>query len=176
MPRFNEWEQATSTVRRSLAWEFLRDCPHIASYYFHIRFRAFKKHVLKPLFNIVDSWDRYEWQGRGSSHNHGLYYIGGAPNPDKELGTAATQDKIDRMAIYWSRSISAMHPNPGRTNIDAEGIDDVSPLSLPFSQMTFTQEELASILTRCYIHRCIASYCLKRHKQTGEEVYRFQAP
>lgn len=62
----------------------LRDNPHIAAWHFHTRFTAFRDYVLKPKFNITDSWDRYEWQARGSPHSHGLYWANGAPIPDMD--------------------------------------------------------------------------------------------
>ena len=172
MPRFEEWKTATSSGRARLAHDFVRDNPHVVAYYFHQRFDLFKKHVITPKFNVIDSWDRYEWQARGSTHSHGLYYCRGVPDPDRELGHDRTAFSIARAAQYWGYHISAMHPNPGPQAL----LDEGSTLALPFKQMTWTFGELSSILTRCYEHRCAPVYCLRKDKNTGLEVCRFDAP
>lgn len=46
---------------------------------FHIRYRDFKGHALYKKFLVVDEWNRY---GRGSTHNHGIYWIDNAPDLD----------------------------------------------------------------------------------------------
>ena len=172
MPNFSEWEAANARDRIRLASAFVRDNPHIVAFYFDRRFELFKKHVVRPKFNVVDWWDRYEWQGRGSTHSHGLYYCAQAPHPDEELGYCATPFSIARLASYWGCHISAVHPEPKPREI----IDEGSVLSLPLRSMTFTFKELSDVLTRCYLHRCWAGYCLKVNKQTKEETCRFDAP
>ena len=47
--------------------------------------------VLKEKFNMVDFWSRYEWQDRGSSHSHGLFWFEGSP-PFKMTDSAARLD------------------------------------------------------------------------------------
>jgi hypothetical protein len=70
------------TERIRIARENLRDNPLICAYWFHFRYQTFKREVLYKKFDIVDEWNRYEWQGRGSTHNHGLYWIRNAPSPE----------------------------------------------------------------------------------------------
>ncbi|KAM4062075.1 PIF1-like helicase [Hirsutella rhossiliensis] len=77
MPRFNEWQTAPKVARMALSRQLLRDNAHIAAYHFHKRHTLFRTIVLKQKFNLTDSWGRYEWQGRGSSHHHGLYWLSG---------------------------------------------------------------------------------------------------
>jgi ATP-dependent DNA helicase PIF1 len=89
MPQFKEWKVSTAARRARLAMDFVRDNPHVVAYWFHRRFELFKTHVVKPKFDVVDHWDRYEYQARGSAHNHGLYYCRNAPDPDLELARAA---------------------------------------------------------------------------------------
>lgn len=73
MPRYEEWKQGPEQTRLRISRENLRDNPHIAAHHFFRRYNVFRDQVLIPKFNIIDHWDRYEWQTRGSSHNHGLY-------------------------------------------------------------------------------------------------------
>jgi ATP-dependent DNA helicase PIF1 len=69
---YNRWKNGTPAERISLSREQLRDNPHIAAYHFHRRFLAMMECVIKPKFQVTDWWNRYEFQGRGSSHNHGF--------------------------------------------------------------------------------------------------------
>jgi ATP-dependent DNA helicase PIF1 len=172
MPQFEEWKVSTAARRARLAMDFVRDNPHVVAYWFHRRFELFKTHVVKPKFDVVDHWDRYEYQARGSAHNHGLYYCRNAPDPDLELGKGSSEFSQSLLARYWGYHISAIHPDPAPSEVPQEG----SPLSLPLEQMTFSFGELGSILTRCYLHRCWTSYCTKKNKTTGREVCRFEAP
>ncbi|KAM4067850.1 hypothetical protein HRG_012411 [Hirsutella rhossiliensis] len=70
MPRFDEWQAAPEAARMALSRQLLRDNAHIAAYHFYKRYTLFRTIVLKQKFNLTDSWGRYEWQGRGSSHHH----------------------------------------------------------------------------------------------------------
>ena len=65
-----------------------------------------------------------------------------------------------------------MHPEP----VAEELVDEISTLSLPFEAMQFDVRDLSSVLTRCYLHRCFAAYCLRKDTTTGQEVCRFNAP
>lgn len=64
----------TAQQRMRIARENLRDHPHICAYWFHFRYETFKRTVLYKRFDIVDKWNRHEWQGRGSTHNYGVYF------------------------------------------------------------------------------------------------------
>ena len=75
LPRYEDWKTAYTTERMRIASINLRDNPHIAAQWFYIRFDVFRDMVLRPRFAIVNYWDRFEWQGRGSSHNHALYWM-----------------------------------------------------------------------------------------------------
>jgi ATP-dependent DNA helicase PIF1 len=84
MPQFEEWQTASEPQRLALSRRLLRDNPHIAAWHFYRRFALFRDIVLKKKFNVIDYWVRYEWQGRGSSHCHGLYWMEGIPVVDME--------------------------------------------------------------------------------------------
>jgi ATP-dependent DNA helicase PIF1 len=75
---------ATRDARIRVARDAVRDNPLIVDYHFCRRFQLFKRDVLFPKFNLVDSLDRFEWQARGSAHNHGLYWCEGAPGNEVE--------------------------------------------------------------------------------------------
>ncbi|XP_044717424.1 PIF1-like helicase domain-containing protein [Hirsutella rhossiliensis] len=82
----------------ALSRQLLRDNAHIAAYHFHKRHTLFRTIVLKQKFNLTDSWGRYEWQGRGSSHHHGLYWLSGHldldPDNDQSPDAAALQSRL----------------------------------------------------------------------------------
>ncbi|KAF4952454.1 hypothetical protein FSARC_12626 [Fusarium sarcochroum] len=79
MHRYVEWQNADNRGKVSIARRNLKENPHIAAHHFQMRFTSFYKHVIKPKFNITDSWFRYEWQARGSTHSHGLFWVKEAP-------------------------------------------------------------------------------------------------
>ncbi|KAF1949334.1 hypothetical protein CC80DRAFT_510569 [Byssothecium circinans] len=127
-----------------------------------------------PKFNLVDFWHRYEWQGHGSTHNYGLYYCGDAPHPDQYLAQNATELKKRRLAKYWGYYISAVHPDPHKATLEhSYG----SPLSLAFDQMVFDFHELATILTKCYMHseNAMFKFAAKlMNKSAGQRDYSAQ--
>ena len=172
MPRAVDWLRAGPSERIKISREHVRDNPHITAWHFYYRFKYFKEEVLVKKFNVVDFWDRFEWQARGSTHSHGLYYIKDAPDPDRFLANLDNIDVISRFTDYWGIHISAMHPQPIPTQI----LDERSILSLSFDDMKWTFGELSEIMTRCHIHRCMPVYCLMWHKKDKKMVCRFNAP
>jgi hypothetical protein len=58
---------------------------HIVAYHFYRRLQVFQDQVLADKFNIKDYWHRFEWQSRGSTHDHGLWWCEGAPSV-KDIG------------------------------------------------------------------------------------------
>ncbi|KAM4066763.1 ATP-dependent DNA helicase PIF1 [Hirsutella rhossiliensis] len=109
MPRFDEWQTAPEVARMALSRQLLRDNAHIAAYHFHKRYTLFRTIVLKQKFNLTDSWGRYEWQGRGSSHHHGLYWLSGHPDLDPDNDPSREQ-----FARIWGYHVSAVNPEPQR--------------------------------------------------------------
>jgi ATP-dependent DNA helicase PIF1 len=172
MPHYPEWNIATADKRKRLAVDFVRDHPHIVAFWFQRRIELFKKHVLFPKYKIINSWDRFEWQARGSTHSHGLYYCADTPNPDIELASNSSTFTVAWFAQYWDCYISAVHPQSDPQALMDEG----STLSLPFSDMKSTHGELGSILTRCYEHICTEQYCLRKDKATKSMRCQFEAP
>ncbi|KAJ3506470.1 hypothetical protein NM208_g16071 [Fusarium decemcellulare] len=84
MPQYDDWLAATEPERMALSRCLLRQNPHIAAFHFYRRYTLFRDIVLSKKFSITDYWDRYEWQGRGSPHNHGLYWVDNCPGADME--------------------------------------------------------------------------------------------
>ncbi|OQD62069.1 hypothetical protein PENPOL_c014G03959 [Penicillium polonicum] len=97
LPNYPEWLAGDAATRRRIARNNLQNNPHIIAQWFDIRFRLFQDKVLKRLFSVSDSWSRYEWQGRGSVHNHALYWIRGCP--DLDLLDLSWNNR--RMQVYW---------------------------------------------------------------------------
>ncbi|KJK84813.1 hypothetical protein H633G_11396, partial [Metarhizium anisopliae BRIP 53284] len=159
MPRYGEWLRASEPERMALSRYLLRQNPHIAAFHFYRRYCFFRDIVLRKKFNITDYWDRYEWQGRGSPHNHGLYWMENCPGTDMEDEAAR-----DVFARTWGFHITAINPEPTRTVPQGEGNPlSVDPLSI---EMTFLR--LSQIVNRCQRHKCNTTYCLRARKRTGD--------
>ncbi|KAM4060963.1 PIF1-like helicase [Hirsutella rhossiliensis] len=124
----------------ALSRYLLRQNPHIAAFHFYRRYCFFRDIVLRKKFNVTDYWDRYEWQGRGSPHNHGLYWMQEGPAADME--DEAARDMFARG-----------EGNP--LSVDPLGVE-----------MTFLR--LSQIVNRCQRHRCNTTYCLRVRKGSGD--------
>ncbi|KID84375.1 ATP-dependent DNA helicase PIF1, partial [Metarhizium majus ARSEF 297] len=159
MPRYEEWLAASESERMALSRYLLRQNPHIAAFHFYRRYCFFRDIVLRKKFNVTDYWDRYEWQGRGSPHNHGLYWMKESPAADMEDEAAR-----DIFARTWGFHITAVNPEPRRSVPHGEGNPlSVDPLSI---EMTFLR--LSQIVNRCQRHRCNTTYCLRVRKRSGD--------
>ncbi|KAG7403319.1 ATP-dependent DNA helicase pif1 [Fusarium oxysporum f. sp. rapae] len=159
MPQYDDWLAATEPERMALSRRLLRQNPHIAAFHFYRRYTLFRDIVLSKKFSITDYWDRYEWQGRGSPHNHGLYWMDNCPGADMEDEAAR-----DVFARIWGFHVTAINPEPSRTMPQGEGNPlSVDPLSI---EMTFLR--LSQIVNRCQRHKCNTTYCLRVRKRTGD--------
>ncbi|KAM5350152.1 hypothetical protein ACJ41O_006657 [Fusarium nematophilum] len=159
MPQYDDWLAATEPERMALSRRLLRQNPHIAAFHFYRRYTLFRDIVLSKKFSITDYWDRYEWQGRGSPHNHGLYWMDNCPGADME--DEAARDVFTRT---WGFHVTAINPEPSRTMPQGEGNPlSVDPLSI---EMTFLR--LSQIVNRCQRHKCNTTYCLRVRKSTGD--------
>ncbi|KAJ3454624.1 hypothetical protein MRS44_013224 [Fusarium solani] len=159
MPRYEDWLAASEPERMALSHRLLRQNPHIAAFHFYRRYCLFRDIVLSKKFNITDYWDRYEWQGRGSPHNHGLYWMDNCPGTDMDDEAAR-----DVFARTWGFHVTAINPEPSRAMPQGEGNPlSVDPLSI---EMTFLR--LSQIVNRCQRHKCNTTYCLRVRKRTGD--------
>lgn len=186
LPSYEEWKAArTTSERMKITRENVRDNPLIVAYHFERRYEAFLKEVLKPKFHITDYWNRYEWQGRGSTHSHGRYWIDdsiqGVPKPDlpnikvpEDKRSAEDQALYDYFARFWSLHISAVNPQPGLHQ--QQNLDDRSPLSFPGDLQHNEMGFLSSVVNWVQLHVCSRHYCLRKVKDKDEEVCRFGAP
>ena len=86
----------------------------------------------------VETW---WWQGRGSSHSHGLFWFEGSP-PSEMTDPAARLN----FARIWGYHISALNPTP---DLIGQGGDERNPLSVDSLNTPVTWEWLARILNCC---------------------------
>ncbi|XP_044714714.1 PIF1-like helicase domain-containing protein [Hirsutella rhossiliensis] len=161
MPRYGEWLRASEPERMALSRYLLRQNPHIAAFHFYRRYCFFRDIVLRKKFNVTDYWDRYEWQGRGSPHNHGLYWMQEGPAADMEDEAAR-----DMFARVWGFHVTAVNPEPRRTVPQGEG----NPLSVDPLGVEMTFLRLSQIVNRCQRHRCNTTYCLRVRKEAAANV------
>lgn len=156
MPRYEEWKTATTEQQVSIARQNLRENPHIAAYHFHRRLTLFRTIVMQKKFNIKDYWVRYEWQGRGSSHSHGLYWLDGALPP--QMRTAEDRQNFGH---FWGLHVTAVNPEPQRVMDQGEG----NPLTtVLFIDEQPTYSLLSRVVNRVQRHRCSPAYCLRKRK------------
>ncbi|KJZ70977.1 hypothetical protein HIM_09632 [Hirsutella minnesotensis 3608] len=166
MPRFDEWQTAPEVARMALSRQLLRDNAHIAAYHFHKRYTLFRTIVLKQKFNLTDSWGRYEWQGRGSSHHHGLYWLSGHPDLDPD-----NDQSREQFARIWGYHVSAVNPEPQRIQAPGEG----NPLIVSLLEHPLTVQLLSMVLNRVQRHHC-NNYCMQLNKHTKQVECRFGFP
>ncbi|EXU94545.1 PIF1-like helicase, partial [Metarhizium robertsii] len=127
---------------------------------------AFTEHVLRPLLGFTDSWDRFEWQARGSGHSHGLFWIPAAPPLDQE-----TDESRAKFAQYWGSVITAWNPDKSRLP------DARNPASLAPADVANTADQFAAFLNRLQMHpACRAPYCLRAKKGEDTPTCRFFFP
>jgi ATP-dependent DNA helicase PIF1 len=170
LPRYEEWKAALSDQRVRIARENLRDNPHIVAYHFYRRLQVFTDEVLKDKFNIIDHWNRFEWQARGSSHNHGLYWSNGAPDVlDLAISNAAR--KV--FAEFWGIHVTAFNPEP---NSGARPATEDSTIQAPGTELPNTGITLSLTVNRVQGHACTKAYCLRINKATKQEECRFLLP
>ncbi|RYC77181.1 hypothetical protein BFJ63_vAg19945, partial [Fusarium oxysporum f. sp. narcissi] len=167
LPQFQDWQELPEQQRMGMSSKLLRDNPHIAAWHFYRRFGLFRDIVLKQKFNVTDYWNRYEWQGRGSSHCHGLFWMDGAPSVDLE--NEHTRKEFVRI---WGSHVTALNPEPARVQQQGEG----SPLAVNPLRHPLTFQWLSQILNRCQRHHCSETYCLRKKKDLGEISCRFFFP
>lgn len=157
MPRYEEWKVASDADRVRIARQNLIDNPHIATWHFDRRHKALKEQVLTPKFGITDSWERKEYQARGSDHSHGFIWA-------SNLLTALTAENQKQWANDWGIHVTAINPDPLRTTAP---VDERSALQFSSSQSINNVDQLNNIVNRTLIHTC-SPYCLRRLKGAPE--------
>ena len=157
---------ADDRLRRMFIWDGVQRNRHIVAHYLVIRLRAFTEHVLRPLLGFTDSWDRFEWQARGSGHSHALFWIPAAPPLDQE-----TDESRAEFAQYWGSVITAWNPDQFRLP------DARNPASLAPANVANTADQFAAFLNRLQMHSaCRAPYCLRAKKIGDHPTCRFFFP
>ena len=165
-PSLTDLAAADDRTRRTFVWDGVQRNPHIVAHYLVLRLRAFTEHVLRPLLGFTDSWDRFEWQARGSGHSHALFWIPTAPPLDQET----EEDRI-KFAQYWGLVITAWNPDQLRLP------DARNPASLAPADVVNTADQFAAFLNRLQMHSaCRAPYCLRAKKGGDQPTCRFFFP
>ncbi|KAL3955881.1 hypothetical protein ACCO45_009900 [Purpureocillium lilacinum] len=157
--RFQDWQRLPEQQRMGMSSKLLRDNPHTAAWHFYRRFGLFRDVVLKHKLNVTDFWNRYEWQGRGSSHYHVLFWMDGAPSVDLDREHVRKE-----FARIWSFHVTAFNPEPARVQQQGEG----NPLAVNPLQHPLTFQWLSQVLNRCQRHHCSEAYCLRKKKGSEE--------
>ncbi|CAA9956395.1 Helitron helicase domain protein [Pyrenophora teres f. maculata] len=170
MPRYEEWKAASSDVRVRIARENLRDNPHIVAFHFYRRLQVFSEEVFRDKFNMVDFWNRFEWQARGSTHNHGLWWSDGAPDA---AGLDLSEEAREAFAKFWGIHVTAINPEP---DSGARPATEDSTIQAPGVELENNMSTLSSTINRVQGHKCTKAYCLRKNKATGADECRFLLP
>ena len=136
-PGFSDGGSADEHTRRRFIWDGVQNNPRIVAYSLVIRSQAFTEHVLRPYLHFADSWDRFEWQARGSGHNHCLFWIPSAPPLDRD----ADESRVE-FAQYWGLLIMAWNPRHLRLP------DARNPASLSPADVAKIADQFAAFLNR----------------------------
>src|SRR5690349_25081206 len=89
----------------------MHDNPDRTAFFFKRRVEIFFELVLKPIFNIVDEWYRYEWQWRGSSHVHALIWTPEGRRFNFETLDFTDPALIERVTLYLDSLCTACNPD-----------------------------------------------------------------
>ena len=157
MPGYEAWRTLDDLSRVRRARTLLKGNPHIAAYHFWARNKIFRDTVLTGKFGITDYWVRFEWQGRGSPHTHGLYWFKDAPVPIID-----DEESCRDFVAQWDRHVVAWNPEPERTGATAMAYD---PMALrPIGPDDFTVRRLSDLVNRVQRHVCSPAYCQRKKK------------
>lgn len=162
-PAYTLWRNGNPQVRMRITREHLRDNPHIAAYHFHRRFLALMKCIAMPKFAVTDWWNRYEFQGRGSSHNHGFVWCKDVPDLDADNDTSRQE-----FADFWSNFASAILP----LGLDRT-LEERTAMSLSPDEDTNTLRQMDLLVDALQKHICTESYCLRIKKGAAADSEKF---
>jgi ATP-dependent DNA helicase PIF1 len=154
-PYYEEWRAAVPDEKVKLGRRMLLDNLHVASWHYVQRFQAFMRCVLMPKFCVKDWWNRYEWQARGSPHDHGFVWSDSAPKCDVE-----SEQSRREWAKFWGLHVSAINMDIRR---DVQGFGN--PLTVPVCERDLTFNSLHQILLKTEVHTCLIIYCMREKKQ-----------
>lgn len=104
--------------------------PDIVVEYFVRRRDLFFKHVVTDRFDVEDIWGRFEFQGNGNIHWHGVLWCRGAPVP-----TTKTLADTGRLTDFWEQHVVANLPIvPESTQNVHEQVKDLRNLVRSYQQ------------------------------------------
>lgn len=159
-------EVLTNPHRYKTSRRNLRNCPHIAAWHFHQRFRSFFDKVFKPKFGVIDSWFRYEFQGRGSTHVHGFAWTDPAVAPEI-IANIKEEAGREQFTQFWSKHVFAVNPDlhrqpPARRS---RGTYNTAP-----SELRNKMGPLSDVVNRTQVHACSDAYCMRKRKRGEGDV------
>ena len=90
---------------------------------------------------------------------------------DTPIPSIVSQESRDALSIFWAQYVTALNPNQALPQVGR------NPASLPFDEQLNSKEHLTERLNRYQRHsNCTTTYCLRKHKVTGEVRCRFYFP
>lgn len=147
--------------------ELMHKNPLITSYFFQYRMELFMKLILIPIFKVVDYCYRFEWQGRGSTHAHGMLWIDDAIIFDENN---YTDTDIEDICKYFKSIVFAVTPMEKRS--------DTHPSQKKFSDILNEHQEndLIELITHVQLHTRCGNHCLRRNIVTQKIACRYNFP
>ena len=160
--------------------EALIEHPHIVAYHFYRRANEFRENVLKQVLGFDDFCARFELQGRGITHEHGVGRAKHAPQiddlimagaavlslHDDDVPTADQMSAVHRVVdwVVKNLNVTSMHPAATRGEFDGPSRDDVLRkcfIDLDDAEMGADSADQFALCQRCMLHRCNREDCKK---------------
>jgi ATP-dependent DNA helicase PIF1 len=175
LPGYDKWLEGNQKQRLRQVQENVRDNPLIVAYHFHRRLGVYMQEVLEPKFNITDYWHHFEWQARGSTHSHGLFWIDGAPSATDLVDAAGNVDNDLKQELeeFWAKHATGFNPEPNSAARPHEESPMMQEIGTELRNNALT---LSQLVNRVQRHVCTESYCLRLNKKTNVRECRFYFP
>ena len=141
--------------------EMMHNNADLVAFFLQHRCQLFVHHVLYPIFGVVDHWDRFEWQWRGSGHMHGLLWFQDAPNVDRLAHLELmSEEEREIIRLYFDHLCVAINPNLPL----AEG--GTHPCRIRFSEVPEEGRlaDLNQLLNYYQRHTQCGAHCLRRER------------
>ena len=173
------------------------DNPHIVDWFFTQRLESFVKYWLYDTLDAKWPWYRFEYQGRGSFHCHGIAKLNNDPGlcdltkialkgylaqKFKDENTVEDSSEVDQdieagnkaaqtACKYVDWLLSTMNPNPPDEHMWIR--PDVHPCQKQYKDIP----DYVDLLNMVQRHtRCSTNYCLRKKSNENELKCRFHSP
>ena len=144
--------------------------PLIVNWYFSEKVKLFFEEVVSQIYEVSDSWSRFEWQHRGSPNMHGLLWLNGAPDTSFLDSRDPTEEEKTAIVSHFDQIVTANNPN-----CDAMPAE-VHPSSKRITEVTDFTRDGAELVNRVQRHIHNRLSCIRKKRGSNVEFCRFNFP